>query len=301
MPNSNTNANMTLLDVECYAAVPSGYFGQPGSHGFVTNLDHTIEWTNHGGGYDGRTKTLAGSSKMYWEWSKNFVPTTNVDKCGVSLGVNGVCHTFANREMLLTQDGPSMKGTFMDYPIVVFFGKYGLGINKLKELLKSSYDTTMASYADPYNAYNKVIARLEPDAFLDDELDAWIEMAKAWGIKVDEIMSKPLASRTYAKMRIHTLVNEREAIYQKYLDGQITGIGNMQKQIVERVRVNMSNCMDFLVQIDYMTQAEKDSCTTAMNTYLNNLIGHLSTEREFFRTHGHMMMETDYLVPLQTV
>jgi hypothetical protein len=301
MTNTDGNANMTLLDVQCYAAVPSHYFGQDGSHGFVTNLDHTIQWTNHGGGFDDRKKTLAGSSQMYWEWSTNFVPTTNVDKCGVDFGVNGVCHTLANREMLLTQDGPSMKGTFMDYPIVVFFGKYGLGINRLKELLKSSYDTTMASYADPYNAYNKVIARLEPDAFLDDELDAWIEMAKAWGLKVDEIMSKPLASRTYAKMRIHTLVNEREAIYQKYLDGQITSTGDMQRQIVERVRVNMNNCMDFLVQIDYMTQAEKDSCTTTMNTYLTSLIGHLRAERAYFRTHGHMQMEAAYIAQLQNV
>ena len=289
------NPNMSLLDVECYASRPSGYFHQDGSHGFVTSKDRTITWNNHGGGYDSRKKELAGSSKMYREWAMEFVPPNNIPKCGIEFGVNGLCHTLANREMLLTEDGPSMKGSYMDYPLVVFFGKYGLGLSQLKELLKSTYDATVTRYNDPYNAYRKVIARLEPSAFLDDELDAWIDMAKSWGIKVDEIMRKPLASREYAKMRIYTLVNEREEIYRQYQSSKNGNYRDMQKKIVERVRINMTNCLNYLVQISYISQIECSIYVTNMNAYLATLTTAIGTEREYFLANGHMLAEANYV------
>lgn len=284
----NGKKSMSLFKVECYACTPSGVMGQDGSHGFVVSLDRKTCWANHGGcwsSYFAERKCVA-SANMYKEWVDEFMPANDYDKGGLSFLVNGVCHTYANRELLVTDSGPTMKQSFMDYIIVFFFGTYGLGLKQLKQILKASYERTIKSYSDSGNAYNKVLSRLEPSAFLDDELDAWILVAKHLKInKIDSIMEKPLASRYYAKQRILKVFEQRERLYEKFLNNDLNS-SSLHKEIGSCMINELTSGFDYLLSVSYITKAERDQYLGAINQFFAKFVRQLANERAYFEIHN---------------
>ena len=90
-------------------------------------------WNNGGrGGDTAPVKTKVVQTRAYKEWLFDFVPNDKIYKCGISFYVNGVCHTYANRKLLLGEGNVDVRDAPKDYVCVVFFGKYGFGLNQLK-------------------------------------------------------------------------------------------------------------------------------------------------------------------------
>ncbi len=281
--------SMSLISVEAYA-MPSSTYVENDSHCFVITEDKKTCWRNKGGGWeDGRQKTKVAVNSAYKEWIWEFVPPTDIDRCGINFGENGVCHTFANRELLIGEYAADARKAAKDYVCVFFFGKYGMGIKKLKQLLKDSYNRTVSSYHDPYNALNKVLARV--DNTVDDELQAWrlvgIEYAN---IPIDEIMAKdPRGGLSVARSRLTRLIEKREKIYQDFVDsGRAGGTGKLYRNVRDLIESDADDYLDMLASIHYITQSERHIYAENINKFLNSMIRNLIAQNEKFQRTGRI-------------
>ncbi len=281
--------SMRLISVEAYA-MPSSTYVKDDSHCFVSTEDKRTCWYNHGGGWsDSREKTRVAVNRAYKEWMWEFVPPTDIDRCGIKFGENGVCHTFANRELLIGEYAADARKAAKDYVCVFFFGKYGMGIKKLKQLLTDSYNRTVRSYQDPYNALNKVLARV--DNTLDDELQAWrlvgIEYAH---IPIDEIMAKdPRGGLSVARSRLASLMEKREKIYQDFLDsGKAGGTGKLYRNVRDLIEDDANHYLDMLASIRYITQSDRQIYAGNINKFLNSMIRSLIAQNEEFQRTGRI-------------
>lgn len=90
---------ITYTTLTCYSH-PSTYSGFKDTHTFV--LASTGEkFSNYGGIYD-KDITAVAQGLAYRTWLNELMPrqTTSFKETGISFGVNGVCHTYAMRELL---------------------------------------------------------------------------------------------------------------------------------------------------------------------------------------------------------
>ncbi len=284
-----SNGTMSLITVEAYA-MPSSTYVKNDSHCFVITEDKKICWKNHGGGWsDGRPKTKAAVNRAYKEWMWEFVPPTDIDRCGIRFSENGVCHTFANRELLIGEYAADASKAAKDYVCVFFFGKYGMGLKKLKQLLTDSYNRTVSSYHDPYNALNKVLARV--DNTVDDELRAWrlvgIEYAH---IPIDEILAKnPRGGLAVARSRLTHLIEKREKIYQDFVDsGRAGGNRKLYQDVRNLIEGDADDYLAMLASIRYITRSERQIYAENINKFLNSMMVNLIAQSEEFQRTGRI-------------
>lgn len=253
--------SMTMLNVEAYA-LSSDSFVLNDSHCYVVSADRLTCWKNHGRGWsEGKPGERVVSAQVYKEWLDDFMPASGLnyeDRCGMSFGYNGVCHTYANRELLLADTDVCVASAPKDFVCVAMFGKYGLGITQLKNRLRVSYERVSAQFALDEDAYHKVIARID-DAF-EDEFNAWSQVCKEYcDIPVDSILAKsPEAGRAIAREKLKAFLNVREALYQQYASGTITAADYRNKRATIIVE-SLSSYMDWLEGIGFITAA---NCAT---------------------------------------
>ncbi len=283
------NESMSLITVEAYA-MPSSTYVENDSHCFVITEDKKTCWRNKGGGWeDSRPKTKVAVNSAYKEWMWEFVPPTDIDRCGINFGENGVCHTFANRELLIGESAADASNAAKDYVCVFFFGKYGMGIKKLKQLLTDSYNRTVSSYHDPYNALNKVLARV--DNTVDDELQAWrlvgIEYAN---IPIDEILAKdPYGGLITARSRLESLIEKREKIYQDFVDsGRAGGTEKLYRNVRDLIEGDADDYLDMLASIHYITQSDRQIYAENISKFLNSMMRCLIAQNEEFQRTGRI-------------
>ncbi len=257
--------NMSLMNVEAYAMDGGGYGIEGSDHCFVVTEDKKTSWRNNGGGWDdSRAKTLVAKNRAYKEWMMEFVPPDNIYKCGISFGKNGLCQTYANRELLIGEDRADARKSGKNYVCVFFFGKYGLGLKQMKQLLTESYNKVTDKYNDPYNALNKVLAKA--DDYLDDELAAWRQVAIEYGgIPIDQIMAKnPSGGLATARMRMRSFIDEREALYESC--GQEWDFRGRLKELILR---HCNDYLNMLANISYITKSERDTYSQSISRFLN--------------------------------
>ena len=248
--------SLSLMEIEAYAMSSSTYLPND-SHTFVScKEDRNREWRNHGGGWnDPRPKTFVAKAEAFKEWLLYFVPPgAGCDECGVSFGENGVCHTYANRELLLSFENASVQIAAKDEYVVMLFGKYGLGIQQLKDRLRATYHHITQSISDPFYALDRVLGRI--DSSLDEELMAWYRVATQEGIPVDGILRlNHEGGIAMAKIRFQALRIERENLYQRYVEsGRQTNFRHDLKALMKR------HCKDYLTMlcaIRYISEQQK--------------------------------------------
>lgn len=275
-------SNMSLMTVEGYAMDGYGYGIKGSDHCFVVTGDRKISWTNNGGGWDDpRQKTLVAQTRAYKEWMMEFVPPTNLKKCGIDFGVNGLCQTYANRELLMGEDRADAHKAGKNYVCVFFFGKYGLGLADLKQLLRDSYNKVMASYNDPYNALNKVLGKV--DDYLDDELAAWRQVGIEYGhIPIDEIMAKnPSGGLATARARLQDYINEREALYQ-----QNKGSWGVRGKVKDLIQKHCDEYLEMLADIRYITNSDKKTYSDNIKKFLNQFNAAVEMQVRSLEEHG---------------
>lgn len=278
-------SNMSLLNVEAYA-LPSSSFVKNDSHCFVVTQDRKYSWKNRGRGWDdGGDRTKVAENTAYKEWLWEFVPPTDCQKCGISFYENGVCHTYANRELLIGEREANASQAPQDHVCVFFFGKYGLGLQQLKQLLSESYNNVKKSYNDPYNALSKVLARV--DNTVDDELRAWRQTAIDYaGIPVDDIMAKnPQAGLAVARDRMRNLISKREKIYQDYKVGRFHDLHGNVKMLIQN---EADDYLNMLAGINYITENDKQIYSNKIRTFLSKVGAVLCAQREEYLRTGHI-------------
>jgi hypothetical protein len=273
------------MSIEAYA-LPSNSYVTGDSHCFVVAKDdRTMCWANGGGDYyDRRTHTLVASDSAYKEWLLDFCPPRNKEACGIIFGENGVCHTYANRELMVTQSGPDARQAAKDYVCVAFYGKYGYGRPQLKDRLTASYKNVTKLYTDPYNALPTVLSRV--DNFLDDEAAAWRQVAIDYlGVPFDDIMNRNKSGgMAVFKGRLQTMIDAREAAYQSYLSSGKRN--NLRIEVRELMKKHIGDYLQFLVDIGYVSRLDRDKYIDTMQKFFDAVIRNAYRQAENIRTHG---------------
>jgi hypothetical protein len=281
------------MDVEAHQ-LPSKFRLDGDSHTYVVTRDKTniVQWTNKGRGwYAGYPGDIAATNTAYKEWLLEFVPPNNLDKCGIIFGLNGVCHTYANRELLVGSGSADVRTAPKDYASVFFFGKYGMGVRQIKTLLRDSYKKVMVSYSDPYSAFSTVMPKV--DNILDDELYAWRQMAIDYGkIPVDDILAKnPAAGCAVARTRLQAFITEREYAYQQYINsGRAMGDAAFRQQLIVKILKHAGDYLDFLVGIRYVSKSDRDVYMNNIRNFLNLLKSTVEEQIQALVANGELVL-----------
>lgn len=283
-----SNSNMKLAKIEAYS-LASEYGVPDSSHCLVVTEDKKICWNNYGGGWnDSRTKTKVAENQAYWEWLMEFVPPDNEKKCGIAYAINGVCHTLANRELLLGKNEVNVSKAPKDHVCVLFFGKYGMGLDELKQLLKNSYKTTMEHYKDSYNALDEVLSRV--DDTIDFELKAWRQVAIEYiGIPVDDIMAKnPEGGLATARARMRDFINKREEVYHQ---NKSDGKEKMKECISELIQTESDDYLEMLANRQYISNEEKQEYSLRIADFLKGVKNYVRAQRDAYLATGQVPMD----------
>lgn len=258
----------SLMPVEGYS-LDAAYVVQGSTHTFVSvRDDRSMEWRNYGGGWnDTRTRRLVASTSVYKEWLMECIPCgTESSRSGITFGVNGVCHTFANRELAFGNTAADVRDAAKDEYAVMFFGKYGFGIGQFERIVKDSYSRLSAEYRDDA-AYNTVIGHI--NSYLDDEYLSWKKFAtEVLGIDVESILRMNPSGVDVAKMRLGRLIGEREALYTRYCNNELNS-EQLRESVKAAIVGNFSDYMDMLAGIGYMKDADAKQYTGTLNTLLS--------------------------------
>lgn len=246
---------INLVTLEAWA-MPSDTYIEGDSHTFVVTQDKTECWRNYGRCWeDEGDRTMVASVDVFYEWLNIFAPSNNYFKCGILFGLNGVCHTFANRELLMGTEPADVKMAARDYVVVFLFGKYGLGLKTLKQLLKTSFDETRKDFPLPDNALEKVYKRI--DGRFPDEFEAWRLTLGEYIMPIDTIWGKDRdkLEKDFMK-RLMKLDDQRQSLYELVEQVQISG-----PEMVKRAHANYHNFLveylAFLLGGGYITAEEQ--------------------------------------------
>lgn len=190
---------------------------QGDTHVFV--LASTGEkYSNCGGIYEDDIYPVA-DGLAYHAWLKEFYAAdTPSDKTfetiGISFCQNGVCHTFAARELLTCINDKNVFAAGGDDMCLLYFGKYGCGLEFLKKRLCDSFAAAKRVDDIPDEALERALARV--DNTLDDEVEAWIiALEKHMGMKVTAMFQDP-DDWFYLRERVKRIAQKREELFLKY-------------------------------------------------------------------------------------
>lgn len=195
---------------------PSTYGGFEDTHCFV--LASTGEKFGNCGGIYTSEITLVSEGLAYRTWLNKFMPnqTTSVKETGIQFGFNGVCHTYAMREMLLCSNEKNIAVAKGDDLCTLYYGKYGTGLRYLEQRLRESYNEACQSETIPKAYLDKVIQRIYNT--VDEETEAWIFALKTY-VNIDVLeYFKSENDMEYLKNRVKQLMNKREALFETYFD-----------------------------------------------------------------------------------
>jgi len=279
----NGGPDISLMEIEAYA-MSSTYIFDNSDHVFVIDKSRTIEWKNAGGGWDdSRPKRKVASTRAYKEWVLDFIPPNNLAKSGIRFGFNGVCQTYANLELLIAETDASVKAAERNYLCLWYYGKYGMGVDNLKDLLKKSYNEVSKKYNDPYNALPKVLTRI--DNSTNDELEAWRKVSiEHCGIDVDAILRKiPMSDVNF---RYNEFVKERERLYQKHKSDGNSSV--LRAEMKKAIYTHSEVIMNYLTTNGIITEKQK-------NNYLNNINNFLSQFTDSLEAYVNSVIESGFI------
>ncbi len=255
--------------------LPSVFIVENASHCYTVSENPHFCWINHGRGEGDERAQFAVENLIYREWLFEFCPHDNVDKCGIVFGENGVCQTYAARELLLGVNNISLLNIPAGEVTIMWFGKYGLGKKKLIELLKGSYAKVTGDYTEQSSILNQVINRVNNT--LDEEILAWYRVAINYtSIPVNAILSKAYwAGIENAKRRLSAWMNQREKIYEDYIaSDKLENYSSLNKRLKEGILENIKNYLDSLTPC-YITEEENakyyKECENLLNKYRSDL------------------------------
>ena len=288
--------DITMLSVKAYT-LPSSSYVPDDSHCFVANDDGASCWRNYGRGWEAvQDATLISSGKAYMEWLLEFIPPDNLPRCGLTFAYNGVCHTYANRELLLCEEPTDVWTAAKDYVCVAIFGVYGYGLDDLKTRLITAYKKVSEIYTFPPDALNAVLCRI--DNTLDRELQAWMQTATDYfGIPVDELIAKdPIGGKAIAKYRLEHLREKRESLYLKSKEDNLPDY-KFRKLLIDLMLSEIDSYLSYMVKIEYIENEDMETYHEQTKKFLEGFADALATQAENYHRTGHISMNhvSDFL------
>lgn len=195
----------------------STYSGYRDSHTFAVVPNKKI-YKNCGGEYKENIKEVCKGT-VYQTWLDAFMPnqTTEFKDAGIRFASNGVCHTYAMREILLCdEEGLDTSSAPGDDMCVSYYGKYGTGLSYLKTRLIESFKEAQKKEDLPDQLLDKILNRISID--VKYETEAWISaMKNCFGIDVESYYRDEY-DRSYLERRVEYLIQEREELFDKCFD-----------------------------------------------------------------------------------
>jgi len=196
--------------------------------GFVENADHVSLYSSDLNGFWGcfgrgkNEQELAGSqpgvtANVPKNWLLQYAPFGS--EVLVRNLISGTCHTIANRILLIATEDKDVKTSGGDIVTVIAFGKYGIGLQDLKNKLKESFEKSASTYAP--EMLEQALSKLDS---LHYELDAWLELIhsqieahhddlKQYDGFIENLKAVP--KENYEKY-LKAYVEKREEIYNKH-------------------------------------------------------------------------------------
>lgn len=275
---------MSCLEVEAFALASSS-FVENDSHAYVKSANGDV-WENYGRSTDG---ILVAKNTVYKEWLMKFAPPGSAVECGLEFTVSGVCHTYANRELLIGKQDAHVGKAAKDEVCVMIFGKYGLGKKELLKRLKTSYDAAMETCSDPDHAYDTVIKRVENSA--KDEIIAWKKVAVDYGkIPVDEIIAKmPYGAEEEIKSRYLELDCDREALFETYQKGQHS-YSEFARLYKASLLSYIMSYLSFLEMCKLISRQNREFYTKNMQRLLDQIFKNASVQQTNLQQNGALLM-----------
>ncbi len=259
----------TILFTEAYA-MPSNTYVEDDSHTFTVSLDRSLCWKNFGRcWFDEGERELIAKQTAYKEWLLEFCPPKDYAKCGIMFGVNGVCHTTSNRELLIGEDNVDVRLAPKNFVTVSIFGKYGFGLDILKQLITDSYHRASLQVPMAEDVLQMVLDRI--DQTLDDEVLAWRQlMSEYFMLPIEPILQKHPDAVANLRMMITHLLQNRELIYEEFRKRQVVQ-PTYEKNIYMLLSQSVSHYLDFLVQNGYIDNTMRTNALQAMTLFFNRL------------------------------
>ncbi len=279
----------TTLNIEAYA-MPSSTYVPDDSHAFVVTEDRSNCWANYGRCWNDKgDRVLVAKQRAYKEWFLEFCPPNNYAQVGINFGVNGVCHTVANRQLLIGEDDVNVSQAPKNFVTVSVFGKYGFGLKILKQLITDSYNRALLKVDMPDTFLNEVLARI--DNTMDEETEAWIQL-------IEEYIALPISSivtqHTDALDRLHemiaTLLNNREMAYEELIK-DLSKQADFEKNIYILLTTNLKNYIEFLFANAYISDQNRQMALNNLTNFFNQLFKIIDGQMEAVHDTGKLDME----------
>lgn len=259
-----SNAKREELTVYAHLSTYSGY---KDSHTFAKRADK-ITYCNCGSSYDEKDCDLICRAIVYVTWLDKFMPdqTTDFEHTGIAFANNGVCHTYAMREILLCDEEWNTSSARGDDLCVAYYGKYGTGLSYLRTRLIESFEEARKEEELPLNLLNKILDRILIPNSVKYETDAWISTMKNYlGIDVENFYQGEY-DRTFLENRIEYLINKRENLFDQCFVESKRTLNNDFKELKKQLYLTEFNVyMHDLARWGYFSVQDADRFVKAFD------------------------------------
>ncbi len=261
--------NATIVLTEAYA-MPSSTYVPDDSHTFFVTADKKICWANYGRCWNDKGDRIKiADQKSYQEWLNEFCPNGDYTKCGITFGVNGVCHTVTNRELLIGEDDVDVRNAAKNFVTVSIFGKYGFGLSALKQLITDAYNRANLKVMFPEGILETVLQRI--DNTLEDEANAWQQlMNEYFALSLKDIIATHPDALTKLQEMIKNLLTNRENIYEEYVKN-IFEHETFEKNIYNLLTSSVTNYITYLSTSNYIDITTRDTALKNATLFFNKL------------------------------
>ncbi len=275
----------SILMTEAYA-MPSSTYVPDDSHAFLVSLDRTLCWANYGRCWNAPgEKILVAQQNSYKEWLLEFCPPNDLIRCGIVFGLNGVCHTITNRELLIGESDVSVKDASKNFVTVSIFGKYGFGLDNLKKLVTDSFNRANLKVMMTQDMLETVLARI--DNTLDDEVSAWEQLIENYfSLQISEIVSMHEDALEKLKNMITTLLEGREKIYNDFFNLSVITRQEFERQIYVLISSNVFNYFDLLCDSNYINNEQDDIAKQSADKFFKALFKIFDEQMQTVETTG---------------
>ena len=258
-PHDHTNQARAPAPGCTAVPVRGNYFLRDGSHAFVVSLDRTFCWPCAGRCWydtskgEDKTRVRVAAGSAFYDWLMVFHPPEKLyDSVGILFGYNGVCHTIANRILLVCVETIDVQKAKQADVSMALFGKLGLGKEKLKQILTNTFHEAQKTAGYEESILQAVLAKV--DYPISEDVAAW------HGAMV-EICEMPAAQLDHADLDQVFLLPELKTFMAFREDFYLNNASKMeqfefQKVLILKMLDIMDRMLEYLRDHNYITPDE---------------------------------------------
>lgn len=200
---------------------------------------------------------LVGEGLIYNTWLKEYMPNQSIsfDVTGISFAQNGVCQTYAARELLFSINNISPYLARANDVCTMYYGKYGCGLKLFEKKLKESFNRVCQKEPYTQEILNTIVSRIYNTA--DEEVEAWIRVMKQY-LNLDVVRKfKYPNDWEQLKQQVNIINSKRESIFEKYYNSENETLhADFSREKKEMYITQFRDYLMSLASFGYFTTAE---------------------------------------------